>query len=158
MIGNYLDILGESLQKKLVVLEKIEAENNRQVEILKNESFSYDEFDAAIDKKSELIEELTALDEGFDTLYQRIREELIANKENYKSQIEELKKLVTKVTDKSVAVQAQEARNKQMVEKVFAKEKNALKSKRINSKVAYGYYKNMSKGNVVMPQFMDKKK
>lgn len=158
MIGNYLDILAESLQKKFVVLEKIEVENNRQAELLKGESFPYDEFDAAIDRKGELIEELTALDEGFDSLYQGIREELLTSRESYKNQIEELKKLVTKVTDKSVVVQAQEARNKQMIETVFEKEKSTLKFNRLNSKAAYGYYKNMSKGNVVMPQFMDKKK
>ena len=62
------------------------------------------------------------------------------------------------VTDKSVAVQAQEARNKQLVEAALAKEKSSVKFNKLNSKAAYGYYKNMSKGNVVIPQFMDKKK
>lgn len=158
MIENYLDILADSLQKKLAVLDKIEAENDRQAKMLKNDSFPYDEFDAAIDRKGELIEELTALDDGFDALYQRIREQLQDNRDSYKVQIAELKKLVKKVTDKSVAVQAQEARNKQLVEAAFAKEKSSVKFNKLNSKAAYGYYKNMSKGNVVIPQFMDKKK
>ena len=158
MIENYLDILADSLQKKLAVLDKIEDENNQQTEMLKSDSFPYEEFDAAIDRKGELIEELTALDDGFDALYQRIREQLQNNKDSYKSQIAELQKLVKKVTDKSVAVQAQEARNKQLVESAFAKEKSSVKFSKLNSKAAYGYYKNMSKGNVVIPQFMDKKK
>lgn len=158
MIENYLDILADSLQKKLIVLNKIEDENNQQAQMLKSDSFPYDEFDAAIDRKGELIEELTALDDGFDALYQRIREQLQDNRDKYKGQIAGLQKLVKEVTDKSVAVQAQEARNKQLVEAAFAKEKGSVKFSKLNSKAAYGYYKNMSKGNVVIPQFMDKKK
>ncbi|MDE7332499.1 MAG: flagellar protein FliT [Lachnospiraceae bacterium] len=158
MIENYLDILADSLQKKLIVLDKIEDENNQQAKMLKSDSFPYDEFDAAIDRKGGLIEELTALDDGFDSLYQRIREQLQDNRDRYKGQIAELQELVKKVTDKSIAVQAQEARNKQLVEAAFAKEKNSVKFSKMNSKAAYGYYKSMSKGNVVIPQFMDKKK
>lgn len=123
MIENYLDILADSLQKKSIVLDKIEDENNKQAKMLKSDSFPYDEFDAAIDRKGELIEELTALDDGFDALYQRIREQLQDNRDKYKDQIAGLQKLVKEVTDKSVAVQAQEARNKQLVEAAFAKEK-----------------------------------
>lgn len=158
MISNYLTILAESLQKKAAVLDKMEAENKLQEQMLKEETFSYDEFDAAVDRKGKLIEELTALDDGFDTLYQKIREELLHNKDAYKEQITELKKLVTLVTEKSVRLQAQEARNKQLVERTFSREKKELRFGRKNSGAAYSYYKNMSKGNVVMPQFMDKKK
>ena len=122
MIENYLDILADSLQKKSIVLDKIEDENNKQAKMLKSDSFPYDEFDAAIDRKGELIEELTALDDGFDALYQRIREQLQDNRDKYKDQIAGLQKLVKEVTDKSVAVQAQEARNKQLVEAALAKE------------------------------------
>lgn len=87
MIENYLDILADSLQKKSIVLDKIEDENNKQAKMLKSDSFPYDEFDAAIDRKGELIEELTALDDGFDALYQRIREQLQDNRDKYKDQI-----------------------------------------------------------------------
>lgn len=158
MISSYLNILAESLKKKLAVLEKIEAENKSQEEMLKEEAFPYDQFDSTVDKKGELIEELNALDEGFETLYERIRKELLGNREAYAEQIQMLQKLVAQVTEKSVSVQAQEARNKRLVESAFAKEKSIIRSGRKNSKAAYDYYKNMSKGNVVMPQYMDKKK
>ena len=100
MIENYLDILADSLQKKSIVLDKIEDENNKQAKMLKSDSFPYDEFDEAIDRKGELIEELTALDDGFDALYQRIREQLQDNRDKYKDQIAGLQKLVKEVTDK----------------------------------------------------------
>lgn len=158
MISSYLNILAESLQKKMSVLEEIEAENRKQEELLKAETFSYDGFDAAIDTKGELIEKLTALDDGFESLYEKIRKELLDNRTEYAVQIKKLQELVARVTDKSVKVQAQEARNKQLVESVFAREKDKIRSGRKNSKAAYDYYRNMSKGNVTMPQFMDKKK
>lgn len=158
MISSYLNILEESLQKKLDVLGKIETENKKQEELLKADAFPYDEFDATLEKKGELIEELTSLDEGFDSLYDRIREELLSNREMYREQIKKLQGLIARVTDKGVTVQAQEARNKQLVESAFAKEKNTIRAGRKNSRAAYDYYKNMSKGNIVMPQYMDKKK
>ena len=41
MIENYLDILADSLQKKSIVLDKIEDENNKQAKMLKSDSFPY---------------------------------------------------------------------------------------------------------------------
>lgn len=68
-----------------------------------------------------------------------------------------IQELITQVTEKSVSIQAQEARNKKMVEDYFARERNRLRSGRQASKAAYGYYKSMSNTNVVPPQILDQK-
>ena len=81
-----------------------------------------------------------------------------ANREKYGQQIKELQKLVTEVTDASVAVQAQEARNKKLIEDFFQREREGIGMNRRTSKAAINYYKNMSKSAVVLPQFMDSKK
>ncbi len=158
MIENYLQILEESLHKKLDVLCKIEEVNKRQEQILKAEMVLDEEFDACITDKGVLIDELKKLDEGFESLYERIKEQLSAGKERYKIQIAALQKLITDVTEKSVSIQAQEARNKALVEQFFAKRKQELQKGRRSSKVAFDYYRSMNQSQVVMPQFLDKKK
>lgn len=82
-MGNYLSILEESLRKKLVVLDKIRAYNEKQYECFSSEMVDMAGFDAAIEEKGKLIEELTKLDEGFETLYANIAEQLKKNKEAY---------------------------------------------------------------------------
>ncbi len=105
-----------------------------------------------------MIERLTSLDNGFERLYQKVAEELKENRQIYAEQIKNLQKLITEVTDASVAIQAQEARNKKLIEDYFRKERDGICMNRKTSKAAIGYYKNMSKSAVVLPQFMDSKK
>ena len=155
---NYLRVLEESLYKKLDVLEKIEALCIRQEQILSEDPVSEEEFDNSIEKKGVLIDELTRLDEGFETLYGHIREQLAEGKEKYKPQIATLQKKIAEVTEKSVTIRAQEARNKKLAEGYFAKAREDLKRSRKSSRAALDYYRNMNKSQMVSPQFMDKKK
>ena len=85
-------------------------------------------------------------------------EELKENREAYADQIRTLQGLITEVTECSVAIQAQEARNKKLIEDFFKKERDGIRMGRQSSKAAIGYYKTMSKSAVVAPMFMDKKK
>ena len=158
MIENYLQILEESLRKKQEVLLRIEECNANQEQILKADSVSEEEFAQSIEKKGELIEALTKLDDGFETLYAQIKEQLSAGKEQYKEQIRVLQKLIVEVTEKSVAIQVQESRNKALAEKFFAEKKSEVKQGRRNSKAAMNYYRNMKQSQVIPPQFLDKKK
>lgn len=158
MTENYLTLLEESLQKKLQILEKIRDYNLRQQEIFQTKEADLDKFDEYVAEKGTLIEELTALDNGFETLYERVSAELKDHREQYAVQIRRLKDLVTRVTESGVAIQAQEARNKQLIESFFKGQRNNLKNVRTTSKVAYDYYKNMSNTGNIPPQFMDSKK
>jgi 5'-3' exonuclease len=108
-------------------------------------------------EKEVLIEKLNSLDNGFERLYEKVAEELKENREQYAKQIKALQKLVTEVTDASVAIQAQEARNKKLIEEFFRKERDGIRMNRKTTRAALDYYKNMSKSAVVMPQFMDNK-
>lgn len=158
MIDNYLGILEESLDRKAEVLDEIMEYNRAQELLLRQENVSMDELDASMEQKDALIQKLVGLDEGFESLYERIREQLQENKDVYQEQIKRLQELIAQVTEKSVSVQAQEARNKKLVEDYFMTEKSQLCQGKKASKVAYGYYKSMSNGNAVPPQFMDQKK
>jgi flgN protein len=57
-----------------------------------------------------------------------------------------------------VTVQAQEARNKKLIESYFARERAEIGQRRKNAKSAYDYYKSMSGAGYVAPQMYDNKK
>lgn len=156
-MGNYLSILEESLRKKLTVLDKIQEYNEQQYESFSAENVDMAGFDAAIEEKGKLIEELTKLDEGFETLYANIAEQLQKEKAKHASQIKVLQDLIRRVTEKSVSVQAQEARNKALIESYFAKEKKQIREGRVNSKAAYGYYRNLDKAALEASRAFDLK-
>ncbi len=158
MLNNYLGILEESLKKKIEVLGRIREVNEAQAELLKEETFNVESFDRCVDEKDLYINELNSLDEGFNHLYDEIKRELADNKDAHAEQIKRLQELITEITDRSVGIQAQENRNKAMVEKYFAGQRMGLGHERRTSKAAYGYYQNMSKSGAVAPQFMDAKK
>ena len=83
----------------------------------------------------------------------------VARKETaMQADLERLQQLVTEVTETSVTIQAQEARNKKLIENFFRKEREGIRVGRQSSKAAYDYYKNMNRSSVVPPQFMDSKK
>lgn len=154
---NSLSILSESLDSKQELLKRIQEYNRRQEKIFSGETADLEAFDAALEEKGKLIDEINRLDAGFETLYQRLSGELKANRQRYAAQIKELQQKIAVVTELSVTVQAQEARNKQLVEQYFAKRRAGIKEGRVSSRAAYNYYKNMSNANAVPPQFMDSK-
>ena len=158
MMDNYLDILEESLQKKLKVLEEITVYNQEQEQLLKKEKASLEELDKNMEQKDELIVKLSGIDEGFETLYERIKEQLLANKDAYREQISKLQQMISQITEKSVSIQAQEARNKKLIEDYFRNERNQIRQNRQSSRAAYNYYKSVNNTNVAMPQMMDQKK
>lgn len=155
---NYLQVLEESLNKKVDILKKISQMNEEQERLFKQDAFSESAFDELIDRKGMLIDGLNKLDEGFENLYEHIRLQLLDGKEKYAVQIAVLQKLIATVTEMGVSVQAQEARNKSLADSYFLNRKKELKRGRQNSEAALNYYRNMNRSQIVQPQFMDKKK
>ncbi|MDD6155429.1 MAG: flagellar export chaperone FlgN [Lachnospiraceae bacterium] len=157
MSENYVDIMLQSLKKKEQVLKAIIDENLKQREILEDVKGDADAFDATVEAKAVLIEQLDQLDSGFEKLFARMKEELEGNKEKYADQIREIQRYIRSVTDKSVEIQAQEARNKDLMTSKFAGIKKQVKTLRKSSAVASEYYRTMARLNYVDPQFMDGK-
>lgn len=155
---NYLSILRDSLNKKIEVLDEILRLNEQQKESVSGEKIDEEKFEESIEKKSVCIEELTRLDSGFESVYSHVKEILSDNSEPYKSEIEELKRLISQITEKSMEVQISEKRNEKLVFSKMSEERIKIRKSKTANKVAADYYKNMSKVNVVEPQFMDKKK
>ena len=159
MTDNYIQIMIESLEKKAAKLDEIIEKNNDQAELLKEEGFSVDLFDRNVEEKAVLIQQLEMLDIGFDRMYERVKEELASEtgKVTYKNEIKKMQALISQLTEKSVSIQAQESRNKQMVETIFKSEREKIRAVKLGSKAAIDYYKNMNHTNFVPPQFVDQK-
>lgn len=155
MEKRYLEILEDSLKKKLEVLEAIAAYNARQQEIFQADRADLDAFDESIEEKGALIERIALLDEGFESLYAKVSQELQDNRAQYAAQIQRLQTLVRQVTEKSVAIRAQEARNKSLIEEYFKKERLKIRNDRKGSKAAYDYYKSANRAAYAAPQFLD---
>ena len=157
MTTNYLKVLQESLLKKKDILESILLASEKQREIVSAENVDWDAFDRSIDAKALLIDNLSKLDDGFQNIYDRVKEELTDNKDKYKDEIVAMQDLIRKVTELGTQVETLELRNKTLIEKRFAEEHKQIKQSKIGSKVAMEYYQKMNKLNVVDPQLMDRK-
>ena len=158
MEQTYVDIMIQSLNKKLQVLDRIIELNRQQKDLLEDEMSEAEAFDKTVEEKASLIEQLEQLDSGFEKLFSRVKEELDGNKESYADAIKAMQNAIRRVTDKSMEIQAQEARNHDLMVRKFTYVKESAKTVRTNSKVATQYYKNMMNLNYVDPQFMDNKK
>lgn len=158
MMESYLSILEDSLNKKLELLKKIEGKSLEQSMMLKDRTIRSEFIDRNMDEKLEMINEVIHLDDGFESLYEKIRDELNQNKDKYRDRIKELQDLIGKVTEKSTSIQAIEARNKSQMEIYFSNRKKEIQSKRSAMSVAKDYYQNMNKVKNVTPQFLDRKK
>lgn len=157
MSEQYVDIMLQSLKKKEQVLKEIIDQNHKQREILEDVNGKAEDFDATVEAKANLIEQLEQLDSGFQKLFDRMKEELEGNRETYADQIREMKQYIRSVTDKSIEIQTQETRNKDLMTSKFASVKKQVKTMRKSSAAVNEYYKTMSKLNYVDPQFMDGK-
>lgn len=156
--NNYMQIMLQSLKKKSQILDEIIQLNQRQKEELENPSLDPEDFDKTFAEKAKLIEAIEALDAGFQELFERVREELNENREAHTEEIAQMQNYIRKITDKSADIQAQESRNKDLMQQKFSSIRKQVKEVRKSQKVVNQYYKNMMKTNFVEPQFTDKKK
>ena len=156
-MNNSLDILSESLDDKIKLLKEIQEYNKKQEQAFSNSEPDMDSFDEAINEKGELIERLEKLDEGFETLYERVSGELNRNRSQYADQIRNLQNKITEITELSTSIQTQEARNKKLIETYFNNQRSSVKKGRVGSKVAYDYYRSMTGAGYGINSVMDEK-
>lgn len=158
MEQNYITILMQSLEKKVKVLEEISQENKCQKQILQAEELDMDAFEKTVDKKTWLIDQVGFLDDGFEKMYERVKDTLNQKKQEYQQEIAALKQLISKVTDWTVQIQKEEQENRKLVELQFGREKKKVRQVKAAKAAAAKYYQSMAKLSVIEPQFMDKKK
>ena len=155
-MDNYLNVLKDSLVKKEKILIDLIDKSEEQAEVVKAEEVDWDDFTRLVDEKGVLVDEIMKLDDGFETLYAKIKEGLEENKDKYKETILEIKELIKSVTDKSATLQALEYKNKTIIEGAFANTRREIKQSKLGQKAAADYYNKMNKINTIDPQLMDR--
>ncbi len=158
MVSASLDMLEESLIKKIEIMKRILDENSKQKDILSDpENVSFEAFDRTLDVKGGYIDELIALDDGFQTLFDRVKEEIGANKAQYADQIKRMQALIQEITGLSASIEAEEHRNKKLAEQYFHTSRSHMNQSKQTSAAAFNYYQTMNNFKNIPPQFMDKK-
>ena len=130
MADTYVDIMLQSLEKKENILDEIIRLNIKQRDGLEDPELTPEEFDETVEAKAELIEQLEQLDSGFEKLFQRVKDELEKDKAKYGEKIKSMQGHIKSITDKSIDIQTQEARNKDLMTKKFAIIKQQVKQVR----------------------------
>lgn len=156
--NNYIQILEQDLKKKNQILDAVIQVNQVQKDALEDPNLDPDDFDEIVEERGRLIDSLEHLDEGFEQIYARVREELMDNKEAYRDEIRRMQELIRQITDKTATIQADEQRNKVLMSQKFAAVKQQLREIRSSQKVVNEYYQNMMKSKFMAPQFLDNKK
>ena len=151
-------ILLESLEKKNRILDRLIGQIDAQEKILKSDDFDMEAFDKALDAQGAYVEQLDRIDRGFEAVYDRVREELIGNRERYRDEIARMQEQIQQITDRIVTINAGNMRNKTLAEKQFQKRRQAIGEGVSKNRVARNYYNSMNNLNYVGPQFYDNKK
>ncbi len=158
MVSSSLDMLEESLIKKIDIMKKIQDENARQKAILSDpEQVDMQALDETLDNKGNYIDKLNSLDEGFQTLFDSVKQQVGDNKELYAGQIRRMQNLIREITGLSASIEAEEHRNKKLAEKYFSIAREQMNQSRHSSAAAFNYYQTMNNFKNIPPQFMDKK-
>ncbi len=155
---SYIDALKNSLKKKVSLLSAIDLENRRQAEVLQDPMGSADDFEETVSNKERLIEQIAALDEGFEQVYARVQSVLKNDREKYKDEIAVMQEYIRKITDKSTLIQTQELKNKELVVAKMGTIRGGAKTRRMGQMASGQYYQSMTGINVIDSQFLDKKK
>lgn len=156
-LRQYLDIMTDSLEKKKQALSDILSANMQQEQAFRDHG-DLDSFDAMVREKARLITRLESLDYGFERVYERVREDLTSQREDYKEDILNLQRLIKDITELSISVQTSEQRNKGLVDSYFSYARSRIRNAKKSVRVASDYYKTMSHNAVNESVLMDKKK
>ena len=154
----YIQLLADVLKKKIKILAELTELTLRQEEIISSEAFNEEQFLQTISMKDQALSVLNELDNGFELIYERVREALISNKRDYSNQIKHIQQMISAITDSSVNLQALERRNKAKLEVYFSTRRKQIKTSRANNQSVTNYYKTMTKQNEMNSFFYDKKK
>lgn len=156
--ATYINILKDTLKKKIQLLDTLLEETNLQESSLALEEVDIDTFQKCVEQKEILIEQLNKLDDGFELVYERFGDAIKENKGKHQEDIRELQECIRKIMEKSSLLQNKEKNNKMKFEHYLVNKKAEIRSFKVSSKAVGNYYKNMSEGYQGEAIFLDKKK
>ena len=155
---NYIQILEDSLESKIDLLRRLQVLCQEQAEILRDPNATPEAFEENIEEKGKLIDRLSAMDQGFDAFFAKVKDELENNREKYRDSIAHMQEMIREITQRSTNIQVMERQNSELARKKFSQVRSQAKELRQSRKAVSSYYQNMMQTGTVEPQFMDSKK
>lgn len=147
----YVTIMADSLKKKKELLNTLLTKTKAQSELISGKEYAdinWKQFEVYIEEKENAINRIVALDDGFEQVYNRTKEEIDANKALYANEIKEMQGLIKDVTDLGVTIQAAEERNRREIERIMTASKLEIKQAKKSLKVSTSYFNSMYGANV----------
>ena len=141
-----------------MILNQISVLNQDQRNILQDENADPDDFDINVRDKADLIDQITALDAGFDEVYAHIKDLMERDHSAYEEQLQEMRELIRLIMAKDASVRAGEQRNYALAQRKFASVKSKVREVKASQKMVNSYYQNMMRQSRGASQFMDNKK
>ena len=154
----YIQILIDSQDQKVKILERLLGLTKEQSELLEDLSFEPDDFTNIIQKKEEYINKLEVLDKGFQHLFKKVKGKITENKYKYKEEIEELKETITLIAGLSTELELKEKVNKRKIETFFSLKKKEIKDFKKSKSTVDNYQNNMNGQDNNSSFFFDSKK
>ena len=154
----YLELLIQSLKKKLLLLNQIIVLNQHQKEMLMDENLDPDTLDVNVREKDELISQVTQLDDGFDEVYAHIADLMKKNHSDYEEELDRMRELIRQIMAKDASIRTDEQRNYELAQKKFARVKKQIREVKTSQKIVNRYYQNMMQQRQADIQYMDNKK
>lgn len=156
--GLYVNIMQESLVRKKNYLSELLRLTKEQGELAKSDEFDEDAFLKLIDEKDVLIENINEIDKGFTSVYDRVRTEVMENKDTYREELKAMQEFIRACVDLGMQIQAEEQRNRMTLEHVFSSRFKGIRQVKQSKSVANRYYQSMANGVVNDSMLYDRKK
>lgn len=154
----YVDILRDSLVRKKGYLSEVLELTVSQGKLAKADDFDETAFEELMDRKEVLIGNINEIDKGFTSVYDRVRTELLENKESYRDVLVEIQRLIRECVDIGMKIEAEEERNRHSLEQAFSTKFKGIRQLKQSKNVANKYYKSMANGMVNDSMLYDTKK
>ena len=111
-----------------------------------------------MDVKDQMLEELDTLEEGFETIYERVRETLLSHQAEYAGDIREMQNRIREIVSLGAKLRALEERNRTKLESILGTRQQEIKKYQQSSQIANQYYQNMAGGSLNRLSLLDQKK
>lgn len=144
MNKEYIIALKDSLIKKCRILDEIYDMGLIQSKMLASDELDYGEFNELVENRDLALDNIDKIDEGFEILYERARQDMQANMDIYSEDIKNMKESIKYITDKVTAINALDSRNKSALENVLLRDRRNIQESKRSVSVAMNYYKNMN--------------
>ena len=157
MEQNYVQVLIDTITKKEETLRKILEITKQQEVISKQDTYASEDMEKTLNEKEIQISRLNYLDEGFQSVYERVSSEIRNHIDVYKQDVLVLQDKIRICTEIGNEIMVLEERNRNRFNTLFSKAHTDYSTVKSKASVAQNYFKTMNNSKVMDAYFVDKK-